>query len=248
LKNNREYIKFLFIGFCCILAFYFLSFVVPARLSYGINDFSTWYAYSLFRKPQVKPIKIIGVAVDDDSLNKIPSRWPWKRSIYAQIIKILDKEKVNTIGIDFAFVGEAEDRQDDAFFAETLKNTSSKVVLAYFFDYKNARAVLPLPEFRDAAYSVGMLNTPADADNKIRRLRGYLETEGNFYYSFSLQLASAYLNRPAQEIAEGLPLLKDRTFFIKFSLKPKDITTINFYDILENLEKLKKALKDYGLL
>jgi HD-GYP domain-containing protein (c-di-GMP phosphodiesterase class II) len=152
----------------------------------------------------------------------------------------LDKEQVNTVGIDFTFVGESEDKEDDLILENALNSVSSHVVLAYFFDYKKQVPVLPISQLREASYSIGMVNTPQDIDSITRRLRAYIESEGNFYYSFSVALSAAFLNRKPQEIVSLIPLLKDNTFFISYSLRPKDILRLSFWDTLENLPELKK--------
>lgn len=239
MKKNSEYIKFLFIGFCSLIIAYYFSFIIPPKLSSGINDLSYWYTYS-FSKKSLKPLKFIGIAIDDSSLNKIPRRWPWPRSVYASIIKILDKEKVNTIGIDFAFIGEGENKEDDRLLKEALDSVSSRVVLAYPFDYKAGTPVLPLVSFRESAYSLGMVNAPADIDGKVRRLRGGVAVKDNVYYSFPVALSAAYLNQKPQDIISFLPLAKDRTFLINYLLLPEDIIEVSFSDVLENLEKLKQ--------
>ncbi|MBM3253151.1 MAG: CHASE2 domain-containing protein [Candidatus Omnitrophica bacterium] len=245
MKKNNEYIRFLSIGFFCLLVIFFISSLTPFKILQGFNDPASAYIY-YFSKKSIKSFKIIGIAVDEHSLNRISQRWPWKRSIYAQLLKILDKEKANTIGIDFAFVGEAEDKEDDLILREAISSISSRVVLAYFFDYKKAVPVLPLPTLRDVAYSIGMVNTPQDLDGKTRRLRSYIELDSNLYYSFSVQLVASFLNKNPKEIVSLIPYLKDKTFFISFLLKPKDIIKVSFYDVLENLEGLKQRYgKDF---
>ncbi len=205
MRKNNEFIKFLFIGLCAFIIVYFFYFIAPPKILQGINDLSSWYVYSFSRK-SIKPFKLIGIAVDEYSLNKISQRWPWKRSVYAQLLKILDKEKINTIGLDFAFVGESEDKEDDRILKETLNNVSSRIVLAYFFDFEKAVPVLPLTQLKESAYSIGMLNTPVDTDGKTRRLRGYIELRGDFYYSFAVALSASFLKQKPKDLISLLPL------------------------------------------
>lgn len=239
MKKDSEQIKFLFLGLCLILLTYFFPLPILSKVSSGINDLSYWYVYS-FSKKSAKPLRFIGIEIDDYCLNKIPQRWPWKRSIYAQIIRILDEEKVKTIGIDFAFVGESESKLEDNTLASTLKDVKSRVVLAYYFDYQKRTPILPHKAFLDSAYSAGMINTPEDRDRKTRRLRAFIEYEDKFLYSFAVQLSSAFLNRSPKVIVSSIPLLKDKTFLINYLFKPKDILRVNFLDILENLQSLKQ--------
>ncbi len=243
MKKNSEYARLLFIGFCCLLAVIFFPLFKFHKALLGIDDLSSLYVYSL-SKNSLKNFKIVGISIDENSLNNIPQRWPWKRSVYARLIKILDKEKVNTVGVDFTFVGEAEDKEDDRILKEALSASSSRVVLAYFFDYKKAVPVLPASELMESAYSIGMVNTPQDADGRVRRLRSHIKLENSAYYSFPVQIAASFLEQEPQRIISAIPLLKDSTFYINYLIKPKDIIKVSFYDVLENLDRLKKQYGD----
>lgn len=239
--NNKEVEnKLLVIGLCSVILAYFVFSFIPVSVSQGINDLPAWYTYVLSPK-NFTPLKVVGIAIDDYSINKIGQRWPWRRTVYAQLIKILDQEKAETIGIDLAFVGDSEDKFDDQNLADTLKNTASRVVLSYYFDYEKAMPVLPLAELKNSAYSIGMLNTPVDKDSKIRRLRGYVLFKDQYHYSFSLALAASFLKQKPSLLARLLPPgQRDSTYFIKYLVKPTDIIELNFYDALNNLGALKQ--------
>jgi len=239
LKNKNEYLKFLLLGCCIISAVYFFPAIIPEKLSSAINDLPSWYVYVLSRNT-VKPLKIVGIEIDEHSLNKIASRWPWKRAAYATLIKILDREGANTVGIDFVFAGESEVKDDDQILKSALNEASCGVVLAYLFDYKKGYPVLPLSGAKDARYYSGIVNTPQDSDSKVRRLRSYITLGEQTYYSFSVMLASSFLKRSPEELAAAMPLAKDKTFLVSYLLKEKDISRMSFYDVLENLEFLKQ--------
>lgn len=245
MKKNSDFVRFLAIGLAAVAIAYLFPHITPPKFSEGINDLSSWYIYS-FSKSSLSRIKLIGIAVDEYSLNEMQQRWPWKRSVYAQAVKILDKEKVSAIGIDFAFVGDSEDKQEDLILEEALKGASSKIVLAYLFDAEKQAPVLPLAQLREAAYSIGMLNTPQDADQKIRRLRGYIypKIDQAPYYSFSIALAAAFLKQEPQDLAKVLPLSSDHTYFINYLLRPGDTVVLSFYDLLTDIEGLKKHYGD----
>lgn len=238
-KNNNEYIKFFLIGFCLLAGAYFLPFAGPFKVLHGINDIVYWYSHS-FSKKEASSLKLVSVAIDDASLNKIPQRWPWKRFVYAQIIKILDKEKVKAIGIDLNFVGESENKEDDVILKDVLNSISSRVILAYHFDHNKKTPVLPLEEFRKSVYSIGMVNTPLDNDGRIRRLRGFIESGGKTYYSFVVALSAAFLDQNLEKILSYIPFAADKTFFINYLFKPRDIITVSFCDVLNDLKGLKE--------
>lgn len=235
MKNYREQAKFIIIAVCCFFVSAVLITIFPSNFS-GINDFSSRYVYSLSRK-SVKVPKLIGIEVDNYSVRKLSQRYPLKRSSYAELIKILNSEKVNTIGFDLVFSGVSEDPADDLLFKETLKNISSRVVLGAFIDN------LPLAEFIDSSYGVGILNSPGDKDERIRRLLGSLDIDGKTYYSLSVMLASSFLKESPQEVLTRFHTRQDRTFFINYLIKPNDIIRLSLYDAINNLDKLKQ---EYG--
>jgi len=239
LKNKSEYLKFTLLACCIFLLSYSFPFITPPKISSAISDLSFWYAYT-FSRSAVKPLKIVGIEIDDYSLNKVTSRWPWKRAVYASLIRILDKEKVNTVGVDFVFAGESESRDDDLALKSALNASSSPVVLAHLFDYEKGYPVLPLAGAGDISYRAGMVNTPQDNDSKVRRLRSYIALDNKIYYSFSVMLAASFLKRAPEDIVTAMPLAKNKTFIISYLLKSRDITRVSFYDMLENLEALKQ--------
>jgi len=243
LKANSEYTRLLFVGFCALLLVYLLSFFIPPKVSQGINDLASWYTYYFSRKSTL-PLKIVAIAVDENALNKLGQRWPWRRPVYARLLEILAAEKVNTVGIDFAFVGESADIEDDRILAEALKKAPFPVVLPYFFDFAEFAPVLPLEQLQVSASAIGLLNTPLDNDGKIRRLRQYVEIDKQNHYSFSVVLSAAFLKQKPEEIISQMPISAERDFLINFLVRPKDITTVSFSDVLDNLPQLKQRYGD----
>jgi putative nucleotidyltransferase with HDIG domain len=251
LKKDSENIRFLFLGLVALLIYTlffsipYQNFLLPRKIKLALNDFPARWVYSFAKNSlKVKPPKIVGIAMDDYSVQRINQRWPWKRSVYAELIKNLDKEGVNTIAFDIQFWGESEDKTEDLLLSSTMKSISSRLVLAYTIEAKKEKAVImPLADFRETSFALGMLNTPADQDGLIRRLRGLVEFEGNKHYSLAVQMAATYLDKAPQTIISHLPLLPDQTFAINYLVSPEDkdiITTVSFYDVLTNPEKLKK--------
>ncbi|MBM3249869.1 MAG: CHASE2 domain-containing protein [Candidatus Omnitrophica bacterium] len=239
MKKNITFIRYLAIGLIALAVSIFLSGKISSRISLSLNDSPLKYAHSI-SSVSVKPHKIVGIGIDDRSLDKIQQRWPWKRSLYAELVTILNKEGVDTIGIDLSFIGESENKEEDRLFVEALKEAKSRVVLAYYFDPKERSPVLPEAGFINAAYSMGMLNTPTDADGKVRRLRAYITSKGRTYYSLSVALSAAFLKKSEQELVSSLPLSgDDRTFYINYLLNPESMTYISCYDVLSDLPGLK---------
>lgn len=241
MKKDTEYFKFFSIGFICLLVTYLLPFDFIAKISSELNDLSAWYSYN-FSKKSLKQLKFIGIAADDYTLSNIRQRWPFKRSVYAELLQILDKEKANTVGFDILFEADSEDREYDRIFSETLGSITLRTVLAYRFDPKEKKPIIS--KFAEKSFATGMINTPADKAGKIHRLRAYVGIQDNLYYSFSVALASTYLNQSPQKTVSYIPLLKDRTYAINYLVTPQDIINLSLYDVLENLPELKQKYGD----
>ncbi|MBL7070296.1 MAG: CHASE2 domain-containing protein [Candidatus Omnitrophica bacterium] len=237
--QKSEYLKTLLIGVLTLIAAYLFSSVYTLKICRGINDFPSWYIYSLSSKVG-KEFKFVGVAVDDYSLNSVQHRWPWRRSTYARVLETLSREGVDTVGIDLAFIGESENPQDDILLGKALNESASAIVVGYYLGSDTGEAVLPLDLVRESPAILGMLNTPEDDDGELRRLRGYIDAGDQRHYSFSVQMSAAFLKQDPERIISSIPLRDDHTFNINFLLKHKDILEVSFYDLLTNLDKLKQ--------
>ena len=237
-----------------ILAFWIAYKLLPARIFLPANDLPNWYYYSSFQRRAALPAKIVAVAIDDYSMNKMPERWPWKRSAYAELFKALDREGARTIALDVVLKGSSEDAQDDLSVADTLQGLKSKVVLGYDFDFKNLSPGVISDAIPKNMYIPGMLNTLRDQDGAIRKLRLSLTAKSQVYYSLSVMAVSAFLDKPPEKVVSSLRSIKDSRFrgysnfqdnyfYINYTdiqhQKDRSIPVVSFYDIIHNMEQLK---------
>lgn len=269
MKNYSQNKKFLLIGFLSLLAVTALPYLVSfysqfdpalsrgyARL-YGaggaINDLARWYAHFL-NKRSAKPFNIVGVSADDYSSKMLGQRWPFKRSAYAQLIRSLDKEGARVISFDLIFSGDSTDKQDDLDLSAAMKESSCRVVLASAINYQNGTLISLQEDIRDSAFAEGFINTPADPDEVIRKLRDeFVYNDREKYYSLSVQTAAAYLGKSAREITAGIPRVKLGEYLINYLFIPGDrdksgrdiVKTVNLYQVLDPAE-LVKLKKEYG--
>ena len=81
----------------------------------------------LFRGSHVAHQDIVILAIDNKSLQKI-GRWPWKRSIHADILTKLNTYNPQLVGYDVTF-SEPTNEEEDGKFANSLENTTYPVVL-----------------------------------------------------------------------------------------------------------------------
>ncbi len=251
------------IGFCVLILSY-LSVLVFAKFSLSVNDLPLEYIHynknlrAVFKKG-FKPLKIIAVGIDKYTLEKISYRFPFPRSIYGEVVKNLNQEKVNTIGIDLVFEGASSDPREDIVFSQALKSSSfTRVILAFIFGSGSERDhyILPQPEFRQAVHALGLIDNQKDQDQRSRRLNAFISSENNeeFRYSFAVQMAASYLNKPVSQVAEFIPVSRKdilpiglsntavESFPLNFVVVPQDrhlVTYVSFYDLYTNIDGLK---------
>ena len=116
---------------------------------------------------------IIIIDIDDESLEQL-GRWPWPRSIHAQIINKLDQESPRAIGLDIIFnEPDSNNPVSDILLARAIRK-SGKVVLPIFMAQESSNATpieaLPLPEFTFNAAALGHVHIDLSDDGIARRV------------------------------------------------------------------------------
>src|SRR3989338_58607 len=56
--------------------------------------------------------KIVIVAIDDESCQKLEARWPWSRNLFARLIEKLQDRGAAQIGLGFSFMGLESENAD----------------------------------------------------------------------------------------------------------------------------------------
>lgn len=151
-------------------AFILLSFTLLLALSGALNRFDHVFydtsQYFSFKKP---PQDIVIIAIDERSLDAL-GKWPWRRSIHAELLQILKNVQAKAIGLDI-FFSEPDKKfpEDDLVLAQAFSETSN-IVLPVVIDapYQGARLVesrtmASLPKVRE-----GRVNVPLDSDGIAR--------------------------------------------------------------------------------
>lgn len=152
------------------------------------------------------------VKIDDESINKI-GRWPWDRSVTAQIINKVKEAKV--IGIDVSFF---EPSSNDSSLKEALENNNN-VILASEINEN----ILYKPIFNS---KTGYVNFQTDSDGVTRSLQSGLSSE---IIPFSFLIYKEGMNNNA--------VFNSRRYFINFIGPPNSFNSISAYELLnsENL-------------
>ena len=116
---------------------------------------------------------IIIVAIDDQSLYDI-GHWPWARSTHAELIRKLDSESPQAIGLDILFSEpDQANPESDRLLGEAIQ-TSGKVVLPVYMARQSRNAVpieaLPLPMLTTHAAALGHVYADIDKDGIARTI------------------------------------------------------------------------------
>lgn len=130
--------------------------------------------YDLFLTTETQAPRddIIIVAIDDYSLSQL-GRWPWPRSIHADLINRLTQAGPRAMGLDVILsedelLTDGSHNGDDKLAAALKKN--GRVVLPVVMTNKGAglTAGLPIPELAQSAAGLGHINLEHDSDGVVR--------------------------------------------------------------------------------
>jgi len=146
--------------------------VCAACSLFGVMD--TWSARATDRLflDRVPDRSITIIAIDDASITQI-GRWPWSRTVHADLITKISDAGAKVIGYDVNFP-EVSNSQDDMILADAMK-ASGRVVLPVELQltgrtYDPAKVLTPIPLIASAAVATGHSNTPPDADGVMRHI------------------------------------------------------------------------------
>ncbi|MCC7356973.1 adenylate/guanylate cyclase domain-containing protein [Candidatus Uhrbacteria bacterium] len=126
------------------------------------------------------------VSIDDASIAQL-GRWPWSRSVHAQLINKLTEAGVRVIGYDVNFP-EASTETDDKALEDAIR-TANNVVLPIELEIQQKgrkelvftpeKTLSPISRLAAVAKSTGHTNTPPDADGVMRRIPLFVDSPEN---------------------------------------------------------------------
>ena len=154
--------------------------------------------------------RILVVAVDEKSLAEL-GRWPWSRSVHAQLIDALSASGAKSIALDILLSEPAlYDPEGDALLTQALTR-SHKVVLPVFAEPQQQNGplveLLPIPEFAASAAALGHVDMALDSDGVARSM--FLRAGLGTPHWPSLALALHQLGNEPGESDGNLPGLRN---------------------------------------
>jgi len=147
---------------------------------------------------------IVILAIDDQSDESTPARWPWPRSYFAHVIDNLNEAGVKAIGIDVIFdQADQNGPQSDSLLVEALSKYKN-IVLAGKIDIPvggrtdMATLVPPYENFRRSGVNWGLVSFDLDQDGFYRRYLIGQTYNDSLYSSFAVELLKIYQGIPPE--------------------------------------------------
>ncbi len=182
------------------------------------------------------------IAIDDKSIAEL-GRFPWTRSVYAQLLDRLSGDGAKAVLFD-AFFPEPESSKADREFAAAARRAGNVFLATSFnFDtsFRVAGRIGSIPEIEGAVRGVGHINFFPESDGVNRRTLLLIDDHGKFKPSLGLVGAMAALGAkdftPGNyEVAVGdrhIPVSDDYSMWINFTGPPGAYPRYSFADIVK---------------
>jgi adenylate cyclase len=147
---------------------------------------------------------VVIVAIDSKSLDAV-GRFPWPRSVYAQLIDRLTADGARGVGMDVTLSTPSSDPHNDDLVATAIRR-NGKVVLPVFAEAVNLggplQEILPITAIAQSVAGLGQVDVAKDDDERVRG--AYLKAGLGSPYWPSLALALIQLGKSPLPALPGL--------------------------------------------
>ncbi len=150
--------------------FHFIDFREQASLDWRFR----------LRGQQAADPRILLVQIDDASLKAV-GEWPWRRSVYAELLQLLAEAHPRGVFFDILFTEQSPDPSEDELLARGIRQAGPVVLPFYYTSLDPFQANFPVPVLREAADSTGYVNVDPESDGVTRRLRFQISGRQNVY-------------------------------------------------------------------
>ena len=183
------------------------------------------------------PDDIIIVAIDDRSLQRI-GQWPWPRSVMASALDKLTQAQVRSIGLDVIYA-EPTSPEEDRQLASAIACNGRVILPAQLYESANtgsaAAWLRPLPEFAEAAHSLGHAHVSLGVDGIVRSIQlSKADDQANKLWAFSLEVIRAA--EPIPEVVEEPGMLRFGAY--RIPVRDEAVSTIPGVTIIRPNEML----------
>ncbi len=218
-KYKEKPLVSLFIGIVAILFALLLGQTTTfLSLEHDLLD----YRFKLRGNLDISESPIVILAIDDQSDESTPKRWPWPRAYFAHVIENLNEAGVKAIGIDVIFEQADYDSggsESDQRMADVLSQFDN-IVLSGKISAPPGRAeiqtlVPPYVKFEQTGTPWGLVSFDLDEDGFYRRYLVGQTFNDTVYSSFATALLKIYKDLNADLAVQDL---EDRFVFGPYSI------------------------------
>ncbi len=210
-----------------------------AALCFLIGIFSSWSARATdrFFITQDADPSVLMVAIDDSSIAEI-GRWPWPRTVHAELLSKMHAADVVAYDVMFSEVSNAS---DDAALANAVQE-SGNVVLPVELALRQSsekitfdprQTIATLSEISIQARAVGHVNTPPDTDGIVRRIPLRVASpSGDLTSAFALR---AYETAHPGDAIHGVPVDRYDRLLVRYLGNPGTrFETVSAADVIRS--------------
>lgn len=198
---------------------------------------------------------VVIVAIDYESVQRIEYRWPWPRSIHAQLIRKLASAGARVVAFDVLFLD--PDPIHDPVLAEAAEEAGNVVWASTFISADHQRFQIsqyraPTQALQVPSATIGYAALPFDPDGYIRRTVPFRRFGSQVLKGFAVAIAERSQNEPLiQDSSSGVQRIggklisvgKDGSLLINFTGPPATFPIIPYIRVLEG-KVPPDALKD----
>ncbi len=236
MSDSREKL----IAFLIILVVPLLSFIAFRNSAIFRSAEGTYQDKLMVFRGPVPCSSVVVVAIDDESIEKL-GHWPWRGKILSMGLDRIKGEKV--LGIDILF-SEYTDFEDDSAIVASIEKHKNVVLPV---SSSEDGLIFPAMPFRIAATSVGHVVLHHSVDGTIRKAFAVIPFRQKgillFIPAFAIELYRLYNSVPPDSTFLDqrkhiyrvgdleIPLFKNGTFLINYTLPNDYIPTVSFYKL-----------------
>jgi signal transduction histidine kinase len=209
-----------------------------------VRDWQLRFTDTFFRLSPAPGQKsqVVLVTIDDESLQRY-GRWPWSRTLLAQLTNNLVQADAGVIGLDI-LLSEPQTGDADKVLQEVLQSGHTVIVdkIAAYPD--GPRWMEPLPLFAQSAV-VGHAQAVLDADSVCRRYPAYYVTLNGPRWPFAVEVArrtdrgrtASFLSAHGIAVAEdAAPVSRAKPVLIRIPFRRGGFDTISAATALNGLD------------
>ncbi len=187
-----------------------------------LNNSIAAQSFWLFNEPPEQASNITIVVIDQASRRRLNLKWPWKRSVTAELIGNIASFSPRVIGLDIVFSGESEEEEDRRL-ASAL-GSHPRIVLGYVWN--RASPERPNQRFAEAASSMGFVNKWLEEGVVSSSRTYFVDDQEQLEFPMDILILQEYfgLNQQDIKVNEKGVFLGNKTFIPS----PKGRTPINY--------------------